>query len=119
MRTEEEENKFPENIQQHLIKLESKTKINDDELSSMRKDVQAASDRMIVPHQFSGRLIRLFSDQLFLQFPHKLVLRQFSDQLVLQFSYQLALLQFSDQLVILQFSCQLVLLQFSDQLVLL
>jgi ribosome recycling factor len=47
MRTEEEENKFPENIQQHLIKLESKTKINDDELSSMRKDVQAAADRMI------------------------------------------------------------------------
>jgi hypothetical protein len=46
MRTEEE-NKLPENIQQHLIKLESKTKINNDELSQIRKDVQAASDRMI------------------------------------------------------------------------
>jgi hypothetical protein len=43
MRTEEE-NKLPENIQQHLIKLESKTKINNDELSQIRKDVQAASD---------------------------------------------------------------------------
>ena len=43
----EEENKLPENIQQHLIKLESKTKINNDELSQIRKDVQAASDRMI------------------------------------------------------------------------
>jgi hypothetical protein len=40
-------NKLPENIQQHLIKLESKTKINNDELSQIRKDVQAASDRMI------------------------------------------------------------------------
>jgi hypothetical protein len=38
MRTEEE-NKLPENIQQHLIKLESKTKINNDELSQIRKDV--------------------------------------------------------------------------------
>ena len=46
MRTEEE-NKLPENIQQHLIKLESKTKINNDELSQIKKDVQAASDRMI------------------------------------------------------------------------
>jgi hypothetical protein len=42
MRTEEE-NKLPENIQKHLIKLESKTKINNDELSQIRKESISSS----------------------------------------------------------------------------
>jgi hypothetical protein len=66
MRTEEE-NKLPENIQQHLIKLELKTKINNDDQLVFRQ----FSDHLVlqffcqlVLFQFSGRLVLLFSDKL-------------------------------------------------------